>query len=340
MANQYKVVSLGKLSGGSLEIEQKELSRVNGKVDLMQARCATEQELIAAASDADAILGGGRLFTRKVIQSLKKCRAIVTYSVGFDGIDLEAAAENGIIVVNNPAFAWCVEEVSNQALALLLACAKKLTIMNDLTRNGGWADARKELLPMGSIYGQTLGIIGCGNIGRLTARKAQVFGLRVLGNDPYLEKSLASQCGITLMSLPKVLREADYVSLHTPLDKQTRHLMGEAQFKTMKPTAYLINTARGGIIDEAALIQALKAKTIAGAGLDVFETEPVETNNPLLKMSNVISFPHSASFSDEALEIQAVNPSQEVARVLNGLWPKNPVDKTVKPRFALSHSEL
>jgi D-3-phosphoglycerate dehydrogenase len=339
MANQYKVVCLGKLSGGSLETEQKELSRVNGQVELAQARCATEQDLIAAAGDADAILGGGRLFTRKVLQSLKKCRAIVTYSVGFDGIDLEAAAENGIIVVNNPAFAWCVEEVSNQALTLLLACAKKLTIMNELTRGGGWANARKELLPMGSIYGQTLGIIGCGNIGRLTARKAQAFGLRVLGNDPYLEKSLASQYGITLMSLPKVLREADYVSLHTPLDKQTRHLMGEAQFKMMKPTAYLINTARGGIIDEQALIQALRAKTIAGAGLDVFETEPVEPNNPLLKMSNVIAFPHSASFSDEALEVQAVNPSQEVARVLNGFWPKNPVNKTVKPRVALSHEE-
>lgn len=337
MATKYKVVTLGSLSGGSLETEKKELARVNAEVEVVAARCATEEELIASARDADAVLGGGRLFTRKVIESLSRCRLIATYSVGFDGIDVEAATENGVIVVNNPASAWCVEEVSNQAMTLLLACAKKLTLMNDITRNGRWAEARQALLPMGSIYGQTLGIIGCGNIGRLTARKAQAFGLRVLGNDPYIEKSLAHEYGITLMSLPKVLRESDYISIHTPMDKQTRHLMGETEFKMMKATAYLINTARGGIIDELALIKALKDKVIAGAGLDVFEKEPVDPRNPLLQMNNVIVFPHSASFSDEALEVQAVNPSQEVARVLNGHWPRNPVNKTVKPRVALSY---
>src|ERR1035437_7541738 len=142
MATKYKVVTLGSLSGGSLETEKKELSRVNGEVEVVAARCATEEELIASARDADAVLGGGRLFTRKVIESLSRCRLIATYSVGFDGIDVEAATENGVIVVNNPASAWCVEEVSNQAMTLLLACAKKLTLMNDMTRNGRWAEAR------------------------------------------------------------------------------------------------------------------------------------------------------------------------------------------------------
>src|SRR3990172_4703985 len=126
-------------------MEKKELSKLKGEVELVQAQCANEDELIAAAREADAILGGGRLFTRRVIEALTKCRAIVTYSVGFDGIDVEAATDNGIVIVNNPAYAWCVEEVSNHALALLLACAKKLTLMNDLTKNGRWAEARGRL---------------------------------------------------------------------------------------------------------------------------------------------------------------------------------------------------
>ena len=157
MSAKFKVVSLGKLSGGPLETEQKEMTRVNAEVEVVQARCNTEDELIAAARDAQAILGGGRLFTRRVLKALSECRVIATYSVGFDGIDIDAASEYGIIVVNNPAYAWCVEEVSNHAITLLLACAKKLTIMNDLTKSGRWADARRELGPMGSIYGQTLG---------------------------------------------------------------------------------------------------------------------------------------------------------------------------------------
>jgi D-3-phosphoglycerate dehydrogenase / 2-oxoglutarate reductase len=335
MENKYKVVALAKLSGGSLAAEEKELTRVSGKVELTQAQCSNEDELIAAARDADAVLGGGRLFTRKVMEALPRCRAIVTYSVGFDGIDIEAATDNGIVVVNNPAIAWCVEEVSNHAIALLLICAKKLTLLNDLMRKEGWAEARRRLTPMGSIFGQTLGIIGCGNIGRLTAKKAQCFGLRILGNDPYVDKSLASACCITLVSLPMLLKEADYISLHTPLDKQTRHLIGENEFKQMKPGAYFINTARGAIVDESALIQALGQKRIAGAGLDVFEKEPIDPENPLLKMDNVVAIPHSASFSDEALETQAVNPAQEIARVLDGRWPRNVVNRTVKPKVNL-----
>jgi D-3-phosphoglycerate dehydrogenase len=301
----------------------------------VQAKCATEDELITTAKDADAILGGGPLFTRQVMEALPKCRAIVTYSVGFDGMDIDAATDNGILVVNNPSRVWCVEEVSNHAIALLLICAKRLTLLNDLTKKGRWTDTRRVLPPMGSIFGQTLGIIGCGDIGRMTAKKAQCFGLRVLGNDPYVDQSLVNEYGITLMSLPRVLKESDFVSVHTPLDKQTWHLIGEEEFKQMKPTAYLINTARGAIIDEAALIKALQEKRIAGAGLDVFEKEPIDPGNPLLKMDNVVTIPHTASFSDEALEVQPINPAQEVARVLSGLWPQNPINKTVKPKVHL-----
>lgn len=332
---RFKVVALGKLSGDSLTIEEKELAKLDAEVALVQAKCSTEDELIAVAKDADVILGGGPLFTRRVMEALPKCKAIVTYSVGFDEIDVDAATDNRIIVVNNPSRAWCVEEVSNHAIALLLVCAKKFTILNDLTRNGRWAETRQVLRPMGSIYGQTLGIVGCGSIGRRTAQKAQYFGLRVLGNDPYVDQSTVNEFGITLMSLSRVLKESDFLSIHTPLDKQTWHLIGETEFKQMKPTAYLINTARGGIIDEVAMIKALQEKWIAGAGLDVFEKEPIDPSNPLLKMDNVVSIPHTASFSDEALEMQPINSAQEVVRVLSGQWPKNPINKTVKPKVNL-----
>ncbi len=335
---RFKVVSLGKLSGTSLIPEEKELAGLNADVKIILARCQTEEELIAAAKDADAIMGGGRLFTRRVMESLTKCRAIITYSVGFDGIDIDAATDNGIVVVNNPARAWCVEEVSNHALTLLLACAKKLIILNNMVKGGRWTETRKVMQPMGCVYGQTLGIIGCGNIGRLVAVKAQAFGLRILGYDPYIDTHLAADYGITLISLPRLLKESDYISLHTPLDKRTFHLIGEAEFKQMRPTAYLINTSRGPVVDEAALIRALQEKQIAGAGLDVFEKEPVDPANPLLKMDNVMMMPHSGSFSDEALELQPVSPAQEVVRVLSGIWPRNVVNPQVEPKFEL-HNE-
>lgn len=332
---KFKVVSLGKISGPSMDTEQKVFSSHKLNVETVEARVSNEDDLIAVAKDADAILGGGRLFTRRVIEQLAKCRAIVTYSVGFDGIDVEAATANGILVVNNPAREWCVEEVANHAMALLLACAKKLTILNTMIKQGKWQDSRKVMPPMAPIHGQTLGIIGCGDIGRAVAKRAASFGMELIGVDPYVKESLAVAAGIKLMSMRDLLRRADFVSAHTPLDKGTFHLVGEPEFKLMKPTAYFINTSRGSVVDELALISALQTKTIAGAGLDVFEREPVASDNPLLKMDNVIVMPHSASYSDAALDVQPVNPAEEVARVLSGRWPKNPVNPEAKPKFKL-----
>ena len=337
LADKFKVISLGRMSGGPVTAEQKELDSLNAEVELVTATCTSEDELIAAAKDADAILGGSRFFTRRVMEALPKCRVIATYSVGFDAIDIDAATDNSIIVVNNPAVYWCAEEVSNHALALLLVCAKKMTIQNDLTKQGHWADARRTLPPMPSIRGQTLGLVGCGNIGRMTARKGQCFGLMILGYDPYVEISPVEESGITLMtSLPELLNQSDFVSVHTPLNEETRHMIGEAEFKQMKPSAYFINTARGPVVDEPALIEALQEKRIAGAGLDVFEMEPIAPDNLLLKMDNVVVVPHSASYSDAAIAEQPVNPAQEVARVLSGKWPNNPVNATVKPKVNLA----
>ena len=303
--------------------------------ELVGADCVTEDEIIEAAKDADVILMAGAQVTRRVMEALPKCQAIIFGSVGFDGVDVDAATDNSVIVVNSPAREWCVEEVSNHAITLLLACAKKLMLFNNWTKQGRWGECKRVQAPMGSIYGQTLGLIACGDIGQMTARKAQCFGLRILGYDPYADKSVAREHGIDLVSLPELLKESDFVSVHTPLNKETRHLIGEKELKLMKPGAYLINTARGSVIDEAALIKALQEEWIAGAGLDVFEKEPADAENPLFKMDNVVVTPHSAYYSDASFNRPRIVVLQEATRVLSGRWPKNVVNKTVKPKTNL-----
>ena len=253
-------------SQGVMVEEAEELAKVNA--ELVGVDCTSEDEIIEAAKDADAIITAGAQITRRVMEALPKCKVIIRYGVGYDTVDVDAATDNGVIVVNIPAPEWCVEEVSNHAITLLLACAKKLVFLNNCTKQGRWAECKRAQAPMVSIHGQTLGLVGCGGIGQVTGRKAQCFSLRVLGYDPYADKSLAREYGITLVSLPELLKESDFISVHTPLNKETRHLMGEKEFRQMKPTAYFINTARGSVVDEPALIKALQEKWIAGAALD------------------------------------------------------------------------
>ncbi len=331
---KYKVIRVGPYAGRMPMGEAaKELAKAD--VEFIAVTCNTDDELITGAKDADILLFAGAQITRRVLESLPKLQAVIFGSVGYDQVDTDAATDNGVIVVNNPAFQWCVEEVSNHAITLLLACAKKLAFLNDGTKQGRWAECKRAQAPMVSIHGQTLGLVGCGNIGRMTATKAQCFSLKLLGCDPYLDKSMVKEYGITLVSLPELLKESDFVSVHTPLNKETRHLMGEKEFRQMKPSAYFINTARGSIVDEPALIKALQEKWIAGAGLDVFEKEPVDSDNPLLKMDNVVVTPHSASYSDVAFSLPAKIVLQEVVRVLSGRWPKNVVNESVKPKVNL-----
>jgi len=331
VANKFKVVRVDKTGATSdpMVEEREELDKIDA--GLIGIDCPTEDDLIKAARDADAVITSSAPMTRHIMEELPKCRVIVRYGVGYDTVDIKAATDLGILVVNLPKF--CPEEVSNHAIGFLLICARKLVFLNNRLKQGHWD--REHLAPMGSIDGQTLGIIGCGNIGSMVARKAQCFGLKLLGSDPYVDKSLAKENGITLVSLPKLLKESDYVTVHTPLNEETRHLMGEKEFKQMKPTAYFFNTARGPIVDEAALIKALQNKWLAGAGLDVFEKEPVDPANPLLKMDNVVVTPHAAFYSDASAKRQGTGVGSEAARVLRGLWPENVVNKTVKPKIKL-----
>lgn len=295
--------------------------------------CVTEDEIIKAASDADVILTFGGVITRRVMKSLPELKAVVRYGVGFDTVDIQAATDNNIMVVNIPDFCW--EEVANHVIMLILAQSKKLIKMNAMVKNGQWEKAKGELAPMSCVHGETLGIIGCGRIGRTVAKKAQCFGLNLIGYDAYLPKEIASEAGITLVSLDELLSRSDYITLHTALTPETYHLLSAEQFKKMKSNAVVINTSRGPTIDEAALISALGSGEIAAACLDVFEQEPVDPENPLLKMDNVIVLPHSASYSDAAFTRLRASAGREAARMARGMMPKNIVNKGVKPKAKL-----
>ena len=323
----------GKRRGQSMPVAEETEELTKSGTEFVVAGCSCEADLIEQAADADAILTYGAQMTRSVMEKLPNCKVIVRYGIGYDTIDVEAATDNNILVVNIPDF--CIEEVSNHAIALILASSKKIVILNNILKQEGWMQAVGVQSPMASIYGQTLGIIGCGNIGRATARKAQCFGFRLIGSDPYVDESLATEAGIQLVSMAELLGESDYISLHTVLNAETRHMISTKEFGQMKPTAYLINTARGAVVDEPALITALREKKIAGAALDVFDKEPVDPENPLLKMDNVIVLPHTASFSDDAFRRLRICVGQEAARVLSGRWPKNVVNKNVKPKVDL-----
>ena len=332
-----EVGSTTKAVGPSMtKLEADEFAKYD--IELIEVADTDKNELIAALKGADLILYGGVSITSWMMEAAPKCIAILAQTVGYDPIDIKDASAHNILVVNNPSFEWCVEEVSNHAITLLLACAKKVKTLDSLVRQGQWAEAKKAQKPMGSIYGQTLGIVGCGAIGRMTARKAQAFGLKVFGFDPYVEKWLAKENGITLSKLDEVLK-CDYVSLHPDLNETSLHMMDDRAFGKMLPTAYLINTSRGKVIDEKALVKALTEKRIAGAGLDVFEVEPVTKDNPLIKFDNVIMLSHSASYSDLAFSIAPVKIAQEAGRIVRGKWPNNPVDKTVKPRVKLTRED-
>ena len=312
-----------------LEIERAELAKIGA--ELILTKCITEEEVIEAGRDVDGIFNSEAPLGRKAFQGLERCRAIVRCGVGTDGIDLEAATERGLLIVNVPDY--CIEEVSNHAIMLLLACAKKLVRLDTWVKEGIWRGG--PVSPMGGVHGQALGLVAFGNMGRATAAKARAFNMKVLGYDPYIDPALARAAGVELVGFDELLKRSDYVSLHTPLSPETHHMMGEREFRMMKPSAFLINTSRGPVVDEDVLIKALLEGWIAGAGLDVFEQEPTNPDNPLLKMDNVVLTPHSAAYSDDAFEFLFHRVAEEMVRVLTGHWPLRLANPAVRENVQL-----
>jgi D-3-phosphoglycerate dehydrogenase len=302
--------------------------------------CATEEELISACSEADAVIAlgiritPGYIFSLKVIENLNKCRLIALTGIGYDNVDIAAATEKGICVANVPYY--CLDEVSDHAMALILACARKFYQLLPDIKSGKWstqADYLSALKPLHRLSGQTLGLIGLGNIARTLVPKAKAFGFRIIAYAPHVPNILFRTSKVKPVELDQLLEESDFVSMHTALTSETKHMMGLQQFKKMKPTAYFINTARGELVDEKALYTALSEGLIAGAGLDVLSPEPPSPDNPLLKLDNVLITGHFAYYSEESREELFMRPWEEVARVLQGEWPHGLVNPQVKERF-------
>ncbi|MDQ3249883.1 MAG: C-terminal binding protein [Chloroflexota bacterium] len=326
----YQVLHIEAEGAASLPIERAALATVGAT--LIGAGTSEPAAMIAAAQDADVILSECSItLTRSILTQLPRCQAVVMYAIGLDHADLAAATEQGIIIAHTPGF--CMDEVSNHALLFVLACARKLRQLDRAVRDGWWPNVRNlevELLPMGSLRGQRLGLLSFGAIARSLAGKAQALGLHVAAYDPYVDQALFHQHAVEPASLNEIIERSDYLSIHTPLTPGSYHLIGEAQLRRMKPTAFLINTSRGAIVDEAALICALQAGWIAGAALDVFEQEPPAPDNPLLALENVIVTPHTAYCSDAAYVRVRQMAAAEAVRVLRGEWPLALANPAVK----------
>ncbi|MCI0440926.1 MAG: C-terminal binding protein [Chloroflexi bacterium] len=318
----------------SVEPERAVLARIGAA--LVVAPDGSEDTLASLARDADGILTCFAQVTDKVVRSAEKCVVIGRYGVGVDNIAVDTATGLGIAVTYVPDY--CVEEVSDHVMAMLLVWNRRIVLFDKATKTTGWGSVALDM-PMLRLRGKTLGVVGFGRIGRAVCRKAQAFGFEVLASDPYVSQEVASQLGARLVDMPTLLKESDFVTLHSPLTPQTRNLIGRAELALMKPTAFLINCARGPLIDEDALYDALTTGKIAGAGLDVVVDLHPSTDHRLVKLDNVIVTPHTAFFSQEAVLELEERAAGEVARVLQGQMPDNLVNRDVlkhpKPRHRL-----
>lgn len=297
---------------------------------------SNEDELIAAAADAVALVQGGHFrLTGTVFDALPRLRFIGAQGIGVDFVDLPAATRHGIVVFNLVGVIH--REVAAHTMALLLCLVRQIVPANEAMK-AGRARARSQHIP--HLYGQTLGLLSFGNIARTVAREAQAFDLQVIAHDPFVPAATMRALGVEAATMEELFARSDFLSVHTPLSPETYHLVGEAQFRRMKPTAYFLNNGRGKVVDEPALIRALQEGWIAAAGLDVLEQEPPAPSNPLLRMDNVILTPHMASASDYAAGARRRLLGEELARCVRGYWPRyGLVNHDVQPKEPLRCEE-
>ncbi|HHX45024.1 MAG TPA: C-terminal binding protein [Chloroflexi bacterium] len=328
--SMYRVVHTGAQPGAALPEERESLDRSDIEFVLL-GRCTTPQAVAEAVCDADAALCYGEPYAREVFERAGRLKVVVRYGIGVDTIDLDAATDHGVMVANFPDF--CIEEVANHALVLMLDCAKKITRLDRTIRSQGWAQAKAMQSPMGPIHGQTLGLIAFGNIARSLARKAKALSMEVIAYDPFVKPEVFAEMGVESVTMDELLARSDYVSIHVPLTDQTRGMIDGAVLNSMKPSAYLINTSRGPVVNEAELIEALRAGRIAGAGLDVFEQEPLPANHPFCTMDNVVLTPHSASYADATFASMRRRVGRAALTVLQGGVPEFVANPAVLKRL-------
>jgi D-3-phosphoglycerate dehydrogenase / 2-oxoglutarate reductase len=307
----------------------------NTGIRLVQVPFVTEKEVMENAVDADAVLATAvDPLNARVIPALKKCKILSRIGIGYNNIDVEEATRQGIAVA--VVLDASVHEVSDHALAFLLAFSRNLVPLDRAIRQGVWRPGSAEITKVRGrimrLNTQTLGIVGVGRIGRRTAEKAGAFGLRVLGYDPYLPADEMRGRGTVKVEFDQLLRESDYISLHAPLTKETEKMFGLAELRKMKRTAFLINTARGGLVDEKALFEALQEGSLAGAAVDVNEPEPPSPDNPLFTLDQVLFSGHSAFYSESSMWELQVRSAEAVLLALQGKWPPFLVNPEVKEK--------
>ncbi|MHB1296394.1 MAG: C-terminal binding protein [Anaerolineae bacterium] len=286
----------------------------------------TEGEALQAARDADVVLVQSTkpLMTAKTIQQLERCRCIVRLGIGYDSVDIEAATQRGILVCNAPTY--CVDDVADHALALLLDGVRHIARQDRMIRAGLWD--RTGARPARRLKGCTLGFVAFGRIARALAQRVSGFGLNLVAFDPYVDEAAMARCGVTKVSLDDLLRQADLISIHSPLTAETRHLISTREFGLMKDGAFLVNTSRGPLIDQAALVDALRAGKLCGVGLDVMETEPLPLDSPLRAFDNVTFTPHVGANSEESVADLYRIGVRIAVDVSQGVWP----EAVVNPR--------
>jgi D-3-phosphoglycerate dehydrogenase len=305
--------------------EDETLGKINAEVENFE--CRSEDEVIRVTRNADAILVNVAPITKKVIEHLEKCKIIVVYGIGYDNIDLEAATQRGIYVCNVPDF--MTFEVADHTLSLILSLIRKIPWIVKMTKAGHWYDSLISFKNIYGLDGLTAGIIGFGRVGRQVAERLKAFHLKILVYDPYISSSVIEQLGARKVELKALLEEADIITIHVPLVKETWHLIGLRELRSMKNSTVLVNTSRGAIIDQKYLSQALENKWISAAGLDVLEKEPPEPNDPILGLDNVIITPHMGFYSENSMTALHKKAAEEVARVLLGEKPQNLINKNV-----------
>ncbi len=328
MTKKYKVV-ITDCTFDNVAIERKVLAEVGAEV--VVGHCKSEGDLLAVCTDADGLINQYLPITRNVLAALPKCRVIARYGMGVNNIDVAAATENGICVANIPDY--CIDEVADHALALLLACARKVPFMNRMVKQGTWDPM--AIRPVYGLRGQYLGLVGFGATARALAARTRALGLQLLVHDPWVPPAVVAEYGAEGVSLEELLSRADLVSLHVPLTEATHNMIGARELRLMKPSAFLINTSRGPVIDEEALAKALQSGWLAGAGLDVMVSEPPAPDNPLLAMPNVVITPHVAYYSEHSQAEMQRRAALQVALVLQGKYPTSLVNPSVQPKVAL-----
>lgn len=298
----------------SVDVEQQVVADAGGELVLNQT--TTPEDVVAAAQGADALLVQYAPITREVLEGLPQVRVVSRYGVGVDTVDVAAATELGVAVCNVPDYG--TEAVSDHAIALVLATLRGLVTLDRGVRAGAHDLASSPVLPIRQFSSQVLGVLGCGRIGAATARKAAALGFRVLVHDARLTEGSTTPEGWPVVALAELLAGSDVVSVHTPLVPATHHLLDADAFATMKEGAVLVNTARGGVVDTHALVQALVSGHLHGAGLDVLEEEPVAADHPLLGLDNVVLTPHAAFYSEESYSELKRRTAQNAVDVLRG----------------------